>query len=103
MEPGNGQPTVPRELCEELHTAVERAALRSAGSISALRFAVSRFTIALRNDGAKPEAVLIALKSVINSRTFPVLKDPMLDWRPDELRQQISTWSIEEFFSEKQA
>ena len=93
----------PDELCDELHIAVENAAMRSAGSINALRRAVKRFTVALRDDGAKPEAVLIAIKAVINSRTFHVVEYPTKDWSPDELQQQISTWSIQDFFSERQA
>ncbi|HEX6627291.1 MAG TPA: hypothetical protein VF105_05010 [Gemmatimonadaceae bacterium] len=99
---GSGRAVAPESLCEELHIAVEQAALRSAGSINALRLAVKRFTVALRDDGAKPEAVLIAIKDVINSRTFPV-DAKQQDWHPDEMRQQISKWSIEEFFSAKQA
>lgn len=97
------QPPVPAELCEELHAAVEKAALRSAGSINALRMAVKRFTVALRDEGAKPETVLIALKSVINSGTFPVAVPRDEPWSPNELRQQISSWSIQEFFSDNQA
>lgn len=100
---GSGRAVAPESLCEELHIAVEQAALRSAGSINALRLAVKRFTVALRDDGAKPEAVLIAIKDVINSRTFPVKAEERQDWHPDEMRQQISKWSIEEFFSAKQA
>ena len=93
----------PDQLCEELHIAVQRAALRSADSTNALRLAVRRFTFALKEDGASPEAVLIALKKVINSRTFPVADDPERNWNQNDLRQLISTWSIQEFFSEKQA
>ena len=66
--------------------------------MSALRLAVARFTASLRDDGATPEAVLIALKSVINSRTFPVTHDYAIPYTGDDLRQKISTWSIHEFF-----
>ena len=97
------QLVLPDDLCEELHAAVQKAAIRSAGSINALRLAVKRFTVALRDDGAKPETVLIALKSVINSETFPVAELRTEEWTPNELRQQISSWSIQEFFSERQA
>lgn len=93
--------TAPDELCDELHVAVENAAMRSAGSINALRLAVKRFTVALRDDGAKPETVLIAIKTVINSRTFPIVEYAKQDWSPDELQQQISTWSIQDFFSDR--
>ena len=89
----------PEELCTELHVAVARAAARSADSMAALRVAVRRFTVALQNDGATPEAVLIALKTVINSQTFRVTPTRN-DSSGEELRQLISTWSIEEFFSE---
>ena len=93
----------PAPICEELHMAVERAANRSAVSIDALRLAVRRFTIALRDDGAPPEAILIALKTVINTRTFEVMPTIAGDWGVDDLRHLVSTWSIEEFFSERQA
>ncbi|HYU51548.1 MAG TPA: hypothetical protein VEK37_01330 [Gemmatimonadaceae bacterium] len=94
-----GRPVPPEALCEELHLAVERAAAKSVDSMNALRLAVRRFTIALRADGASPEAVLIAIKSVIHTRTF--LLEPL--WSREEIGQQISTWSVREFFSEKQA
>ena len=91
----------PDKLCDQLHIAVENAAMRSAGSINALREAVKAFTVALRDDGAKPETVLIAIKTVINSRTFPIVEYAKQDWSPDELQQQISTWSIQDFFSDR--
>ena len=93
---------LPDDLCQELLVAVEKAALRSAGSINALQLAVRRFTVALRDNGAKPEDVLIAIKSVIHTNTF-TLVDARQAWRSDELPQKISTWSIQEFFNEKQA
>ena len=68
-----------------------------------LRHAVAHFTVALRVGGATPEAVLIALKSVINSRTFPGPRSYTPEPSDADLRQQISAWSIEEFFREKQA
>ena len=94
---------LPAPLCEELHAAVERAAERSTESMNDLRHAVAQFTVALKVGGATPEAVLIALKSVINSRTFPIPRDYILQTGGDELRQQISAWSIQEFFRETQA
>lgn len=93
------RPVPPAEVCEELHAAVARAAARSADSMAALELAVRRFTVALQNEGATPEAVLISLKTVINSRTFHVAPTSMGDLSGDELRQLISTWSIREFFS----
>ena len=89
----------PGHLCEDLHTAVERAAQRSVDSMNELRVAVEKFTIALRADGLKAEAVLISLKSVINSRTFSVTR-AYAGEHDDDLRQQISTWSIKEFYRE---
>ena len=89
----------PEDLCKELHVAVARAAARSADSMAALHVAVRRFTVALQNDGATPEAVLIALKTVINAQTFRITPTSS-DSSGEELRQMISRWSIEEFFSE---
>ena len=68
--------------------------------MSQLRDAVAHFTAALRDEGAKPEAVLIALKSVINSRAFPSTMYYTSDISVELLRQKISSWSIEEFFRE---
>lgn len=99
----SGQPVLPEELCEQLHAAVENAAWKSAESINALRLAVKRFTVALRDDGAKPEAVLIAIKSVIEAQTFAIEFDATPDRARRDIRQQISTWSIQEFFGERQA
>ena len=96
-------PLPPEPFCEQLHEAMERAANRSAESMNLLRDTVGRFTIALRDEGASPEAILIALKSVINSRTFPSVVSPSRDGTGDQLRQQISTWCIEEFFAGRQA
>ena len=93
----------PDALSDELQIAVEKAAMQSADSINALRLAVRRFTAALRDEGAQPEAVLIAIKSVINSKVLTHVVDARENWKQDELRQQISSWSIQEFFDEKQA
>ncbi|HJP60860.1 MAG TPA: hypothetical protein VJ865_12710 [Gemmatimonadaceae bacterium] len=90
----------PEELGEALQVAVAKAAAKSAGSMVALQLAVRRFTVALQKDGATPEAVLISLKTVINSRTFRVTPAGASDFNEEELRQLISRWSIEEFFSE---
>lgn len=91
------QPVPPDDLCEALQQAVQKAAARSAESMLALQRAVREFTAALRSDGATPEAVLIALKAVINSRTFPVASSAD-NHDAEELRQRISSWSIQEFF-----
>lgn len=97
---GYGNPLPPVEVCEELYVAVEQAATTSSRSMRELRTAVERFTKLLKDDGASPEEVLIALKTVINCRTF-VVADPRGD--PNDLRQQISTWSIEEFFRDRKS
>jgi hypothetical protein len=96
-------PVPPTPVCEELYAAVERAAERSAESMNDLRHAVAQFTVALKLEGATPEAVLIALKSVINTRTFPLPRQYTADTTDADLRQQISSWSIQEFFRENHA
>jgi hypothetical protein len=93
----------PEPLCEELYQAVVSAASHSADSMQALRVAVRRFTLTLRGEGAKPEAVLISMKEIINTRIFPLQLSPTPDGNPDQLRQQISTWSIQEYFSNQQS
>jgi hypothetical protein len=93
----------PEPLCEELYEAVVSAASHSADSMQALRTAVRRFTLTLRGEGAKPEAVLISLKEIINSRIFPLQLSLTRQGNPDELRQQISTWSIQDYFSNQQS
>ena len=95
-------PVPPTKECEELCVEVERAATASARSMNALRAAVERFTTALRHDGASPEEVLIVLKRVVNSRTFPSSAGSYDgEFGGEHIRQQISTWSIEEFFKEQ--
>ncbi|HEX6626320.1 MAG TPA: hypothetical protein VF105_00060 [Gemmatimonadaceae bacterium] len=92
------RPEPPEELCEELHIAFERAADRSPASLHELRQTVQRFTNALKDEGASPEATLIAVKSVINSRTYPEVDVPAQDWSADFLRRQVTTWCVKEFF-----
>ena len=94
---------LPAALCEELHTSVARAAGRSTESMNDLQRAVANFTAQLRVGGATPEAVLIALKSVINSRNFPVARSCESETSDEDLRQRISAWSIQEFFREAKA
>jgi len=90
---------VSSELCEQLRLAVVRAASRDAASMAALRVAVRGFTVALRDEGTTPEAVLIILKTVIANRTLMTIAPHASDWRGDQLRERISTWCIEEYFS----
>lgn len=91
------------ELCDRLRLAVVKAANRDAASMAALRVAVRGFTVALRDEGTTPEAVLIILKTVITNRTIMTIAPHASDWRGDQLRERISTWCIEEYFSENTA
>jgi len=94
----------PAEQCEKLRQAVEQAAGRSAESMRTLREAVREFTVVLRDKGTTPEHVLIALKSVIYNRSFPAIAIHPTEWASGtRLHEKISTWCIEEFFSEKTA
>ena len=93
-------PVPPPAVCEELYVQVERAATASARSMKGLRSAVEQFATALKAEGASPEAVLIVLKQIINSRTFPSSSWYEGEVAGEELRQQISTWAINEFFKD---
>jgi hypothetical protein len=86
------------ELCERLRAAVADAAARDAASMRRLRAAVASFTVALRDIGTTPERVLIALKTVINNRSFVAIAPHASDWNGDDLRERVSTWCIEAFF-----
>ena len=86
------------ELCDRLRQAVEGAAERDAASMEQLRLEVGSFTVALRDIGTTPERVLIALKTVINNRSFVSIAPHVSDWNGDDLRQRASTWCIEAFF-----
>ncbi|MFL5638228.1 MAG: hypothetical protein ACJ78M_02555 [Gemmatimonadaceae bacterium] len=81
-------------LSDALRIALEEAAMRSAESMLALRIAVELFTADLRDAGMTPEGVLVALKKIVRSRT---------DSTCILMRDQISTWCIEEFFANKKA
>lgn len=97
-------PVPAAEQCEKLRIAVEQAAERSSESMAALRYAVREFTTVLRDEGTSPEQVLIALKSVIYNRSFPAIAVHPTEWASGtRLHERISTWCIEEFFSEKTA
>ncbi len=72
--------------------------------MDALREAVRDFTLVLKQDGTTPEHVLIALKNVIYNRSFPAIAVHPTEWASGtRLHEKISTWCIEEFFSEKTA
>lgn len=85
-------------LAERVREAVVAAARRDAKSMRELRLAINGFTIALREMGTTPERVLIALKTVINNRSLIAIPIRDSDQSGEYLRQQISTWCIEEFF-----
>ena len=72
--------------------------------MAALRAAVREFTVTLREQGTTPEHVLIALKNVIYNRSFPAIAVHPTEWASGtRLHEKISTWCIEEFFSERTA
>ena len=91
------------DVCERLRRAVEEAAARDADSMKELHRAVSSFTVALRDLGTTPERVLVALKTVINNPSLVVIAPHVSDWNGVQLREKISAWCIEEFFSENTA
>ena len=89
------------EASEVLRIAVLAAATRSAGSIKELRIALELFTVTFRETGTSPEAVLVRLKKIIDQRSMPgiTLRD-----RPELshiLREQMSTWCIQDYFRKK--
>lgn len=86
------------DFSSRLRAAVVAAALSSAGSMAELRIAICAFTVARRNEGGTPEAVLIALKKVINAETFEPFT-VLSTWNGNHLHQKISTWCIEDYFS----
>ena len=85
------------ELSDRLRAAVERAAERSSASMEALRLAVCAFTVALRDEGITPEAVLVSLKEAIRSQTFISLRRQST-WNGPHLQESITTWCIQDYF-----
>ena len=85
------------ELSSRLHEAVELAAAKSTESMEALRLAVCAFTVALRDDGVTPEAVLISLKAAIQSETL-LPHWITSTWGGPHLRETITTWCIKDYF-----
>jgi len=90
-----------KELGERVRKAVKDAAERDAESMRRLRIAIAGFTVALRDIGTSPEQVLIALKTVINNRSLVTIAPHVSDRTGESLREKISTWCIEEFFSNR--
>jgi hypothetical protein len=87
-----------KELGERIRKAVRGAADRDAESMKRLRLAIASFTVALRDIGTTPEHVLIALKTVIDNRSFVTDPPDPSDIHSEDLRARITTWCIEEFF-----
>ena len=88
------------DLSSRLRAAVQSAAMRNSGSTEALRQAVCAFTIALRDEGITPEAVLIRLKAAIKQQTLRPLWLTST-WGGPRLDETITTWCIEDYFREK--
>ena len=88
------------DLSARLRFAVEQAASKSAESMDTLRLAVCAFTLALRDEGITPEAVLIRLKVAIHAETLAPLWSTS-SWSGQHLHDTITTWCIRDYFSEK--
>ena len=86
------------ELSERLRVALVKAAARNADSMEALRVAVCAFTVALRDDGITPEAVLISLKEAIQKETLIPLWETS-SWSGPSLQETITTWCISDYFA----
>ena len=87
-------------LTLHLRGALERAAAKSNESMEALRVAVCVFTIALRDKGIAPEAVLIRLKAAIRYETLMPLWETST-WSGPHLHETVTTWCIKDYFSEE--
>jgi len=85
------------ELSDRLRAALERAAERSSESMEALRRAVCAFTVALRDEGITPEAVLISLKAAIHSETLGPIHHTSTLTGP-RLQETVTTWCIKDYF-----
>ncbi|HVF38409.1 MAG TPA: hypothetical protein VM939_00825 [Gemmatimonadaceae bacterium] len=84
-----------------LHAAIERTASKSSESMEALRLAVCAFTLAMREQGQTPEAVLIHLKEAIQAETLgPFWR--LTDEKGPILRETITTWCIKDYFREQE-
>lgn len=88
------------ELTLHLREALERAASKNSESMEALRRAVCVFTVALRDEGIAPEAVLIRLKAAIRYETLMPLWETST-WSGPHLHEAVTTWCIKDYFSEK--
>jgi len=102
-QPPNDQKVVKQaltesEACEVLRRALVQAATSSAGSLKELRVALDQFTLTFRATGTTPEAVLIRLRKVIDERSVPGLSIRPIDQLSPIIREQMSTWCIQEYF-----
>lgn len=88
------------ELASRLRAALEHAAEKSSDSMEALRLAVCAFTVALRDGGITPEAVLISLKAAIHSETFGRINQAST-WNGPRLQETVTTWCIQDYYSEQ--
>ena len=66
--------------------------------MEALRLAVCSFTVALRDEGVTPEAVLISLKAAIRTETLMPLWETS-SWSGTSLHETITTWCIKDYFA----
>lgn len=89
----------PADLCDRLRSAVETAASNDAASMDSLKATVCEYAALLRDMGSSPEGVLISLKAVMNLQGMPARTRDPADQGRYRLREQISTWCIEEYFS----
>jgi hypothetical protein len=88
------------ELASRLRAALERAAEKSRDSMEALRLAVCAFTLALRDEGITPEAVLISLKAAIHSETFGRINQAST-WNGPRLQETVTTWCIQDYYRDQ--
>ena len=88
------------ELSERLRLALVLAATKNSDSMGALRVAVCAFTVALRDEGVTPEAVLISLKAAIQKETLIPLWETS-SWSGPSLHETITTWCIKDYFAGK--
>jgi hypothetical protein len=82
----------------KVRSELGRVARKHKGSMYALRLAVCSFTVELRDEGMKPEAVLIMFKEAINQIS---LEAPYAtSTRPGaNLHATLTTWCIEDYFA----
>lgn len=93
-------PVPSQEICERVRLAVIEAAKRDAESMQLLQQSVCDFTTALQHEGATPEAVLISLKAVLSAGGGRAIEYSVSDTSAYLLREKMSTWCIEHYFSD---